>query len=133
MVANSTDTQSATPETDWACTRDNVTGLIWSLENREGSINDIRDVALNPSKPRCGYTQWTGPKRRQLTNILDLGYLQKDVIQTYLDKDYFPNIKTEGYWAIDSASESSHGYQMFFEAGEASVVDFCNTTAPILD
>ena len=58
LVANTTATASATPATDWACTRDNVTGLLWSLQTQTASWNAATDAtyadAGHNTPARCG-------------------------------------------------------------------------------
>lgn len=61
LTANTTGAAGATPATDWACTKDNVTGLVWSLQT-QGPVdwNTASDASFanagHNSASRCGYS-----------------------------------------------------------------------------
>ncbi|MBS4099330.1 MAG: hypothetical protein KGZ83_21165, partial [Sulfuricella sp.] len=62
LVANTTGTAGGTPSTDWACTKDNLTNLIWSLETVSGTYwldaTTTHPAAANAAG-RCGLnTGW---------------------------------------------------------------------------
>jgi hypothetical protein len=102
LVANTTGTASGTPSTDWACTLDNVTGLVWSLQTQTATW----DAATGASYPdaghnsasRCGYsTGWRLPTTRELLSIVHHGLSAGPMV----DATYLP---TPGnlYWSRDT-------------------------------
>ena len=105
-AADTTDTYNGyTPgATSWACTRDNVTGLVWSLFARNiagtyaGSTTDaFTDVYRAIKQNRCGFTNWRLPTLKELLSIVNLGE------GGTLDPDYFPNQPTNAaYWTSDA-------------------------------
>ena len=101
--------------TDWACTKDNVTNLIWSLAHDHGEwttyANSTYPDAINATG-RCGYsTGWRLPKASELLSIMHNG------VTTYpaIDMDYFPDTQDEAYWASE---------QHFVSPTKAWAVDF---------
>lgn len=79
--------------TEWACTRDNVTQLVWSLETVLG-INGNNAASTNPGSPidlantsgRCGYNSgWRLPTRREMLSIIHFGRSEP-----LIDTGYFP-------------------------------------------
>jgi len=52
--------------TDWACTKDNKTGLIWEVKTTDGGLRDSAKTYTNytPDYPKCGWsgceTDWKG-------------------------------------------------------------------------
>lgn len=90
---------------DWACTKDNVTNLIWSIETfllktwvvaadtAEGSL-----IAGYNTANRCGFsTNWRLPTRRELLSIHIA-----DGRSLTIDGDYFPDATASYYWSSDS-------------------------------
>jgi hypothetical protein len=78
LVANTTGTASATPATDWACTQDNVTGLVWSLQTQTANWNTASDASYpdigHNTPSRCDYsTGWRLPTTRELLSIVHHG------------------------------------------------------------
>jgi hypothetical protein len=100
LVANTTGTASGTPSTDWACTKDNVTNLIWSLESGSGDwtyATTTYPAAMNDVLvSRCGFaTGWRAPTRRELLSIVHRG-----ASYPAIDGNYFPATQN-GYWSSD--------------------------------
>ncbi|MEN9372683.1 MAG: hypothetical protein RIR79_235 [Pseudomonadota bacterium] len=89
--------------TDWACTKDNVTNLIWSLQTQSATWNDAT-VATYPdaghnTANRCGYgTGWRLPTRRELLSIVHNGVSSSPAI----DVNYFPATVGDWYWTSDT-------------------------------
>lgn len=93
--------------TDWACTQDNVTGLVWALYiNNNGywfqaadSSSTTNDVALANANSLCGYgTGWRLPTRRELLSIVDYGAAGGPLIDT----NYFPGTGNFYFWSGDT-------------------------------
>lgn len=128
LVANTTNTASTTPVTDWACTRDNVTGLVWSLQSRTASWNAAMvttypDAGHNTAA-RCGYsTGWRLPTRRELLSIVHSGVSSIPTIDTA----YFPGTPSAAYWTQDtyvfSYPASSRAWYVAFDTGIPFVWD----------
>lgn len=92
---------------NWACTRDNTTQLIWSIEtfsnktwaqatdHASGSLAD----GYNGSA-RCGFhANWRVPTRDELGSIVPQGGGPKVV-----DMSYFPEAVYNWHWSSDSVS-----------------------------
>jgi hypothetical protein len=107
----------------WACTRDNVTHRVWSLDSTVHTwfvATSAYPAAMNASN-RCGYsTGWRLPTRRELFSIAHHG-------RSYpaIDSDYFP-----GNWAAISyyfhsadtvLSNPTNAWVVYFGAGTSGV------------
>lgn len=105
LVANTSGAPSATPSTDWACTKDNVTGRVWSLQ----SLGPMTWTAANSSNlddnsnARCGAitagNAWSLPTTRELLSIVHNGRLAAPVI----DAEHFPFTVADSYWTSEAA------------------------------
>ena len=100
LVANTTGTASGSASTDWACTRDNVTNLIWSLQSVSSTnwtdATTTHPTAMNTAS-RCGFaTGWRAPTRRELLSIVHLG-----ASSPVIDGNYFPATVSNYYWSSD--------------------------------
>jgi len=93
--------------TDWVCTKDNVTGLVWALYiNNNGywfqaadSSSTTNDVALANANSLCGFgTGWRLPTRRELLSIVDYGAASAPLIDT----NYFPGTGNFYFWSGDT-------------------------------
>lgn len=92
--------QTATPTaTDWACTKDNHTGLTWSLETHpiDTWANATTLPAAANTANRCGFnTGWRLPTRRELLSIAHSGTSNPSI-----DTAYFPGTAPNFYWSND--------------------------------
>jgi len=93
--------------TDWVCTKDNVTGLVWALYiNNNGywfqaadSSSTTNDVALANANSLCGFgTGWRLPTRRELLSIVNYGAASAPLIDT----NYFPGTGNFYFWSGDT-------------------------------
>lgn len=105
--------------TDWACTKDNVTNLIWSLQT-QGTVNwntasatTYPDAGHNTAN-RCGYnTGWRLPTRRELLSIVHNG-----TSNPAIDVSYFPVTPSSNYWTSDTyAPVPSYAWIVDFYSG----------------
>lgn len=88
----------------WACTKDNVTGLIWSLESGSGNwayATTTYPAAMNTFN-RCGFnTGWRAPTVRELLSIINDG-----TYMPAIDANYFPATQSaqynSNYWTADA-------------------------------
>ncbi len=84
----------------WACTKDNITGRVWSLETVQGnwSYATVTYPGTMNATNRCGYsTGWRVPTRRELLSIVDNG-----TYNPAIDTNYFPNTVGSYYWSADT-------------------------------
>jgi len=86
--------------TDWACTRDNVTGLTWEIKKfRIGASTmtwsdaDNFVIFINTNK-LCGFLDWRLPEVQELSNII---YVSSDWYTVAIDSSYFPDMH-DPYW-----------------------------------
>ncbi|MGL4230076.1 MAG: DUF1566 domain-containing protein, partial [Casimicrobium sp.] len=104
MVANTTGTaRTTTAATDWACTRDNVTGLTWSLQTQSATWATATGAtypdAGHNTPARCGFSSgWRMPVIKELVNLTHYG------AGGWLDLTYFPQTEFERYWSSDNGT-----------------------------
>ena len=130
---------------EWGCTRDEVTGLLWenktksgpragdrmytfySLEyNPDGQYGGPNDVTgfLNSVNEAglCGAHDWRLPKPTELMGIVDMGVIPMPPV----DERFFPNTTANLYWGSGKAlgfqfeKELAWGSLFFFELGDIS-------------
>lgn len=107
LVANITSTPGATPETDWACTRDNVTGLTWSLQTQADVTWNAANApgfgdAGHSTPGRCGFADWRMPSLRELRSILHYGRPNPSIAPAH-----FPATVSDYYWTSDTYTAST--------------------------
>lgn len=130
LVANTGDTPGPDPSTDWACVRDNVTGLVWSLrvppwvEWPEATAPAFAGPGHNAAA-RCGFSSnWRAPARRELLGLLNYDRPMGNMI----DLSWFPGMATIGgnCWGTESIAPNPQ-----FPEG-AWIVNFLNGNAVAL-
>ena len=110
LVANTGASASGTPSTDWACTKDNHTNLIWSLQTVStmtwtNAINTGGNPIAAHDGTRCGpSTGWRVPTRRELLSIVHRG-----ASSPAIDGSYFPGTVNSWYWTNDEYVPSPAG------------------------
>lgn len=121
LVANTSAAATGTPSTDWACSRDNVTNLIWSLQTQSATWNAASagtypDAGHNGAS-RCGFnTGWRLPTRRELLSIVHNGL----AVAPMVDANYFPGTVSDFYWTSDTyAPGPSLAWVVYFDNGSA--------------
>ncbi len=111
--------------TDWACTQDNNTGLMWEVKTTDGGLRDMAKTYTNftpdydpnklygsatnadgfvvdvNSQSLCGANDWRMPTRDEL-----LGIVKSDFSNPSIDKNYFPNTPSSLFW---SSSRFTYG------------------------
>jgi hypothetical protein len=101
LVANTGAAAGGDATTDWACTKDNHTNLIWSLQT-VSSITWTDATATGAGSPidtqntatRCGFNSgWRVPTRRELLSIVHHG-----TSSPAIDGAYFPSTASSDYW-----------------------------------
>jgi hypothetical protein len=109
-----------TKPTDWACTKDNKTGLVWEVKTSDGGLRDMNHGYTNytpdydpkklygaetntdsfvhdvNSQGLCGASDWRLPTKDELLGIVKLG-----ASYPAIDTTYFPN--TQHYWFWSSS------------------------------
>lgn len=129
LVANTTAAATGTPTTDWACTKDNVTNLIWSLQTQSATWNAAKvstypDTGHN-SVTRCGFnTGWRLPTRRELLGIVHNGLTTGPMVDT----SYFPTTQSDYYWPSEAyAFDPSSAWVIDFNSGDHNAFSKTNT------
>ncbi|MEQ1637999.1 MAG: DUF1566 domain-containing protein [Methylococcales bacterium] len=127
---------------EWGCTRDNVTGLVWEVKTQTGLRDkdkvyfwyDFNDRHNGGSKGElctgldcntdayvkavnqqglCGSNEWRLPTRHELHSMVHHGRSNPAV-----DISYFPNTVADGYWtATPVASTPFNAWIVNFESG----------------
>jgi hypothetical protein len=83
---------------DWACTRDNVTGLVWVL-----STGEYDPAAVAPPDGFCGQTGWRSPRVRELLSLVHAG--KSDPQEPAIDLDYFPLTPAQSFRADETYAD----------------------------
>jgi hypothetical protein len=91
--------------TDFQCTRDRVTGLVW--EGKVATAGNLHDAAQTytfaqlaafvdavNAQALCGFTDWRLPTTQELSGIVDAGTATAPTIDT----TFFPNQQAGRYW-----------------------------------
>lgn len=102
----------------WACTKDNVTNLIWSMDYSDQKYNwtyaSVTYPAAMNATNRCGGTDWRLPTRRELLSLIYLN----SATDTLIDNTYFPSAFRGSHWSSDSyAGDSTQAWVVNFELG----------------
>ena len=106
--------------TDWACTRDNVTGLIWEVNSfvlfSLADASAVHAAAVNAAQ-LCGFNDWRVPTRRELLSIVHHG-----TSSPAIDTTFFPNTDNWVYWSSDIFAPSPFGaWTVDFNNGRTGV------------
>ena len=108
---------AATIATEWACTKDNTTNLIWSLETQSdtwANATTTLPAAINAAS-RCGFTDWRLPTRRELLSIVHNG-----TSQSVHRQRLFPRRNRSYYWSNDTyAPVPAYAWFVGFDGGYA--------------
>jgi subtilisin family serine protease len=124
LVRNDTGAASGTPATDWACTKDNVTNLVWSLQSQSATWNAATGSTYpnegHNTPARCGFSNgWRMPTRRELRSIVNL-----DGSNPTVDGTYFPGTQSTYFWTSDTfAADPVRAWIVYFYSGLAGNVD----------
>lgn len=122
LTANTTGTATGTPATDWACTKDNVTGLVWSLQSQgtvtwTTAIGTTYPDAGHNSASRCGFaTGWRLPTRRELLSIVHNGRTGTPMV----DPNLFPSTQASDYWSSNTTNVPAEAWGVTFANGSSS-------------
>lgn len=116
----------------WACTRDNQTNLVWSIENGKGSWHyAMEDYPKTTNKEsRCGFSSgWRLPTRQELLTIMSDGdssavaklqvlWKRDGINQSAIDARFFPETPADAYWTANSSvHDPSHAWFVYFKPG----------------
>ncbi len=108
---------------DWACTRDNVTGLIWEVKTDDAGVRDKDNrysfdqaaqlAATVNQTGLCGAKDWRVPNRQALQSLVYYGR-----VDPAIDTDYFPNTVGSGFWSSSPYVGDSNGaWLVLFDSG----------------
>lgn len=101
--------------TEWACTQDNHTNLVWSLETQSHLWADATTTlpAAANAASRCGFTDWRLPTRRELLSIVHNG-----TSNPAIDSAFFPGTVSGYYWSNDTyAPNTPFAWYVNFSSG----------------
>ncbi len=106
----------------WACTRDNTTGLIWEIKTVDGGLRDTNKVYTNydthysiqsgidtasnsigllnavNAAALCGSAAWRMPSLGELATLKNGDYASVSLNTPAIDPTYFPNTQATSYW-----------------------------------
>jgi len=107
---------------EWACTQDNHTKLMWSLNTTSAtwdSANTTITAAMNTAN-RCGYnTGWRLPTARELLSIVHFG-----AANPAIDTAYFPNTFIDDfYWSSNVYATGDSNYAQHFHFDKGRIAD----------
>lgn len=115
---------AAPAATEWACTKDNNTNLIWSLQTQIdtwANATSTLPTAANTAT-RCGFNSgWRLPTRRELLSIVHNG-----AFRPAIDAAYFPGTVSTGtgndfYWSADTyAPDPASAWRVNFDNGDTN-------------
>ena len=118
--------------TDWGCTKDNKTGLIWEVKTTDGGLRDSakrytwdkgNDFATSVnSQSLCGSSNWRLPTKGELEGLVycsdgktkTLGKDESGYICTgsrtapTINTTYFPNTQSNWFWSSSPDAVSSN-------------------------
>lgn len=127
-------------QNDWACTKDNKTGLIWEIQTTDDGLHDWKHEYTNyfegsdyygktgnsdvfvkevNKKTLCGASDWRLPTIDELSTLIYCSnsactYIGKPAINS----DYFPNTNTGTYWSSTIDSEETYlALSLAFDTG----------------
>jgi hypothetical protein len=136
----SDDAKLGTAPTDWACTKDNKTGLIWEVKTTDGGLRDWKNyyswdgsfnfpTAVN-KQGLCGAKDWRMPTNEELKGLVycsdgktkTLGKDENGHICTgsptapTINTKYFPDINADWFWSSspDAGGSNDAWYVSFF-------------------
>lgn len=118
---------AADPTTDdadpWACTKDNHTQLVWSIDSSNATWSDANSTlpADYDAAVRCGFGGgWRLPTRRELLSIVNYGAMDGPAI----DSRYFPATSGRPYWSSDVYSSFQFvAWYVAFDVGYSTIND----------
>ncbi|MBV5310843.1 MAG: DUF1566 domain-containing protein, partial [Chromatium okenii] len=117
-------------DNDWACTRDNVTGLIWEVKSDSDADFWYMNATYNWGEAvtyyvsnmndhhRCGFSDWRMPSEKELLGIVDYN---QSIPNPTIDSNYFPNTRSYWFWSSSlDVSNSSYAWGVYFGNGYAN-------------
>lgn len=110
---------------DWACTRDNVTGLVWSIDGATGDWLQARRAAgiANADGGLCGRFGWRLPSVKELQQLVDYGSSAPAV-----DPDFLPATATAFHWTGERAARE-RSWVVNFHGGQVNTLARHRTAA----
>ncbi|MFT4193058.1 DUF1566 domain-containing protein, partial [Ottowia sp.] len=102
---------------EWACTRDNVTGLVWSLQTRlefwATASTPAFAAAGHNAIGRCGNgSGWRLPTVAELLTLAHYGGSNPAI-----DNGYFPDTATSVYWTSTPGTSPNTAWAVDFGSG----------------
>jgi hypothetical protein len=121
-----------TAATDWGCTQDKVTGLVWEIKVDTGLRKFTKNytnlgngantdasgfVAAVNNKGLCGAKDWRLPTVGELQSIVNYG------VGANVDLNWFPRTRKTWFWTSDIyAGDAGYAWLVYF--GDGSVYNY---------
>lgn len=119
--------------TQWACVKDQVTGLVWENKTADGGAHDgaqrytgHRDgragsasgfAAQTNAAALCGFKDWRVPSRRELIQAIHMGQAQGTV---QIDTRWHEHLAAEYHWSSDLLAGSTSVWVLDMRLGGAT-------------
>ncbi len=107
--------------TEWACVKDNITGLLWEVKMPKNAIENYvfadadKFVKTINSQKLCGESNWRLPQIQELQSIVDYSV---PLPNPNIDLTLFPNSTSKIYWsATPYAKNKNDVWGIYFEDG----------------
>ena len=122
-------TESPASAGAWACTKDNVTNLVWSLHSGAGDWTNYAGSTLPTAynaQGRCGYnTGWRLPTVPELFSIVNYSRRAPSI-----DVMYFPGTQATFYWTSQTFKlDAAAAWWVGFAEGDSSLFSMATTNA----
>lgn len=103
----------------WACTKDKLTGLIWEIKTKDGSIQDSRGLTSSygiPSlldslngKKWCGLSNWRMPEQKDLYTLTNFDGTDNEGM-FHVENTFFPDWVNTSYYTGYPYGGNSYSY-----------------------
>ncbi len=107
--------------TEWACVKDNITGLLWEVKTPKNAIENYAFADIDKfvktinSQKLCGETNWRLPQIQELQSIVDYSV---PLPNPNIDLNFFPNSTSKIYWSGTAYAKTKNDvWGIYFEDG----------------
>ena len=141
----SDDAKLGSEPTDWACTKDNKTGLIWEVKTTDGGLRDWTKTYTNytpdydptnlynaktnangfvtavNTQSLCGASNWRVPSIDELKGLLTTTSTVNQPLdqKIYIHANYFPNTNNWFWSSSPLAYDSHYAWIVYFYSGSS--------------
>ncbi|MDD5227220.1 MAG: DUF1566 domain-containing protein [Methylococcales bacterium] len=107
--------------TQWACIKDNITGLLWEVKTTKNSAESYqfsdteKFVKTINAQKLCGETNWRLPQIQELQSIVNYSM---PLPNPNIDSNFFPNSTSRIYWSSTPYAKNKNDmWGIYFEDG----------------